>query len=239
MSLLKEQIAAHRIVLHTTDITMLEVKRQIHEQVLARQRELNAIEKDFRRWRKSAPKAAPGGPLEFDADLLAADLFKQFEHFLSRECNVKVHQALQIAPQAIFERYFTRKPPFDSEDSKEFPDAFVIVALADWCQQHGNQAYVVTQDKAMMRAAAAERLLSLKDIQEVLARAAADLDSAGEAIAEGVLNHPAFDQSLEDFLNSQMTEMVYVYAGDLADGEAYEGELVSIGDRRLVSGRSE
>jgi hypothetical protein len=54
MTLLKEQVTSHRVVLHTTDITLAEVRRQIRERVLARQRELRAIEKDLTRWRKSA-----------------------------------------------------------------------------------------------------------------------------------------------------------------------------------------
>ena len=59
LALLKEQVNSHRVVLHTTDITLLEVRRQIRERVLARQRELMLIERDLNRWRKSAPKAAP------------------------------------------------------------------------------------------------------------------------------------------------------------------------------------
>jgi hypothetical protein len=44
MTLLKEHATSHRVVLHTTDITLPEVRRQIRELVLARQRELRAIE---------------------------------------------------------------------------------------------------------------------------------------------------------------------------------------------------
>jgi hypothetical protein len=142
MTLLKEQVTSHRVVLHTTDITLAEVRRQIRESVFARQRELGAIEKDIARWRKSAPKAA-------------------------------------------------------------------------------------TEDKAMTRAVSAdERLLALKGIHKVLARAAADLGADGEAAAEAVLSKPAFDSSLEAALRAQMKEVGYVYVGDLAEGEAYEGKLL-------------
>jgi hypothetical protein len=82
MTLLKEQVTSHRVVLHTTDITLAEVRRQIRESVFARQRELGAIEKDIARWRKSAPKAAPKKTIEFDAEALSTELFHQFEWFL-------------------------------------------------------------------------------------------------------------------------------------------------------------
>jgi hypothetical protein len=72
MTLLKEQVTSHRVVLHATDITLLEVRRQIRKRVLARQRELTAIEKDLASWRKSAPNAAPKRAIEFDAEALSA-----------------------------------------------------------------------------------------------------------------------------------------------------------------------
>lgn len=230
MTLLKKQVTSHRVVLHTTDITLLEVRRQIRERVLKQQRELSAIEKDLARWRKSAPKAAPNRAVEFDAEALSTELFQQFEQFLSRECSAEVHFALAVAPTVIFESYFDRKPPFDGEDSKEFPDGFVVEALRQWCREQGDRMQVVTEDKAMRRAVSAdERLLALKDIHEVLARAASDLGADGEAAAEAVFSEPAFERSLEVALRPQMKELGFVYVGDLLDGEAYEGELLSIG----------
>ncbi len=229
MTLLKEQVTSHRVVLHTADITLLEVRRQIRERVLARQRELSAIEKDLARWRRSAPKAAPKIAIGFDAEALSTELFRQFEWFLRHECKAEVHRALAVAPAVVFETYFDRKPPFDGDDSKEFPDGFVVEALRQWCREQGDQMHVVSEDKAMTRAVSAdEHLLPLKDIHEVLARAAADLGADGEAAGEAVLNGPAFDSSLEAALRARMKEVGFVYVGDLADGEAYEGELLSI-----------
>lgn len=239
MTLLKEQIVSHRVVLHTTDITLLEVKRQIREHVLARQREFMAIEKDLIRWRKSAPKTAPKRAIEFDAEALSTELYHQFELFLRLECEAEVHDALTVAPSAVFKTYFNRKPPFDGEDSKEFPDGFVVEVLSQWCRNQGAQMHVVTEDKAMTRAvSAAERLFPLKDIHEVLARAAADLGADGEAAAEAVLSAPAFESSFETALRAAMKEVDYVYVGDLAEGEAYEGKLLSIeeaGDWSVVA----
>jgi hypothetical protein len=229
LALLKEQVNSHRVVLHTTDITLLEVRRQIRERVLARQRELVVIERDLAGWRKSAPNVAPTNAIELDAEALSTELFRQFEWFLRHECKAEAHRALAVAPAAVFETYFDRKPPFDGEVSKEFPDAFVIEALRQWCQGQGDQMHVVTQDKAMTRAVSGdEHLIALSDIHEVLARAAADLGDDGEAAAEAVLGTPVFAGSLEAALRPQIAEMGYAYVGDLVEGEAYEGELLSI-----------
>jgi PIN domain len=236
---LKEQIEVHRVVLHTTDISLLEVRRQIHERVLARQRELGGIERDFRRWRKQAPRSTPKAMLEFDAEALSNELFERFRRFLLVECRSEVHQALEVAPEGIFGKYFDRKPPFDGQDSKEFPDAFVVEALAHWAETQDEKVHVVTEDKAMTRAVQADlRLLALNTIHDVLARAAADLGARAEAIADALLSHPTFDMTLERLLKAQMKEATYVYTGDLAEGEAYEGELLvieAVGDWSVVS----
>jgi hypothetical protein len=75
-------------------------------------------------------------------------------------------------------------------------------------------------------------LLALRNIQEVLTRVAADLSADGDAAAEAALSKPAFDNSLEAALRAQMKEVNFVYLGNLADGEAYEGQLVSIEEIR-------
>ena len=229
MTLLKEQVTSHRVVLHTTDITLLEVRRQIRERVFARRRDLSDIEKDLAPWRKLAPKAAPKSEIGFDAEALSTELFQRLERFLRHECKAEIHSALAVAPAVVFATYFDRKPPFDGENSKEFPDGFVVEALRQWCRVQSNQMHVVTQDKAMTRAVSAdEGLLALKDIHEVLARAVAYLGENGEAAAKEVLAKPAFDSSLEAALRSPTKELGYVYVGDLVEGEAYEGELLSI-----------
>lgn len=227
---LKQHISAHRVVLHTTDITLLEVKRQIREAVLARAREVGEVEKDFRRWRKQAPKTAPASMPQFDANVVGEELFARFHWFIAHECGAEVHHALNIvSSEAVFTTYFDRKAPFDGKDSKEFPDGFMIAALIQWAESTGNKVHVVTRDGAMGRAAEADpNLLPLKDIQEVLARAATDLGPEAEAVADSLLNHPAFDSTFDRLLQVQMKEAVYVYTGELPEGEAYEGQLVAI-----------
>lgn len=51
LTLLAEHIAAHRIVLHVTDINLAEIKRQIAEEVEQTRAALTRIEKDLTRWR--------------------------------------------------------------------------------------------------------------------------------------------------------------------------------------------
>jgi hypothetical protein len=229
MVLLKEQIASHRVVLHTCDITMLEIKRQIYEKVLMRQRELSSIEKDLRRWRQSFPDTAPKNSFELDVENLSEALYLRFSRFLHGECGAFLHEALNVSPASVFEQYFKRSAPFDREGSKEFPDAFVLRSISDWCSRYDEQIYVVTEDKAIIRAVDADpRLYHLSTIQDVLSRAAEDLDSVGEAGAEEALNGQDFDGSLKLRLQDQIKDLTFIYAGELPEGEAYEGDFVDI-----------
>lgn len=230
LAALKEHISAHRVVLHTTDVTLLEVKRQLKETVLARTRELGKIEKSFQRWRKQAPNSAPKTMPNFNANALADELFERFRRFIAYECGAEVHLALKmISPEVVFAAYFDRKPPFDGQDTKEFPDGFIIAVLSQWAEGIGDKIYVVTEDGAMGRAVKEDsNLLPLKGIHEVLVSAAADLGPEAEAAADVLLNHPAFDSTFERLMQAQMNEATYVYTGELAEGEAYEGELVAI-----------
>ena len=230
MTLLQEKIGAHRIVLHTTDITLLEVKRQIRESMIAHGRELAKIEKDLVRWRKASRDNGPSAPTTYDVEMLTADVFKEFETFVTRSCNAVTHAALAIPPADIFERYFRRAPPFNGAESKEFPDGFVFEALSRWCNREKERVYVVTRDGALLQAADEHPLmLTMTDLHQVLA-SAVDLDTIGEneAIADESLSGQDFDGSFELAMINQITDVVFVYAGDLPEGEAYQGELVSI-----------
>lgn len=236
---LKNHIEAHRVVLHTTDITLLEVKRQLVEAAHTRARELIAIEKDIRRWRKQAPNATPTRVLEIDAAAIGEELFNRFYLFINSDCDATVHSSLTtVSAEEIFRSYFARQSPFDGEDSKEFPDAFALAALSKAAAKSGNKIYVVTGDGAMGRAADANpNLLPLRTIQEVLSRAAADMGPEAERIAEALVNAPSFDASFQRLLQTALNDAEFTYAGDLAEGEAYEGQLTEIeqvGDWSIV-----
>jgi hypothetical protein len=236
---LKDHILAHRVVLDTTDITLLEVKRQLLEAAQTRARELSAIEKDLRRWRKQAPKATPKLELKIDAAAIGEELFQRFYSFITHECRAKVHRALTtVSAEDIFQSYFARRAPFDREESKEFPDAFAVAALSKWVATSGDNIDVVTKDGAMGRSANADpNLLSLTTIEEVISGAAAEMGPEAEGITEALLNAPGFDASFELLLQAGLKDAAFVYAGDLAEGEAYEGQLTEIeqiGDWSIV-----
>lgn len=231
LTLLREQIEAHRIVLHTTDVTLMEVKRQIRESVIAHSRELGKLEKDLAQWRKASPDKGPSAPITMDVDMLAEEMFEQFRLFLLRDCRAVSHEALSIPAGYVFGRYFRREPPFHGDDSKEFPDAFALEALSRWCERERESLYVVSKDGAMLKAADDHpSMLTMPTLHQVLASASADLDPNGDAetLAEATINSQDFDGSFEAAMQDQIRSMVFIYAGELTKGEAYQGELLSV-----------
>ena len=64
---------------------------------------------------------------------MGEEVFASFRNALTP---FNLHRASEHAARSIFGDYFTRRAPFDGEGGKsvqEFPDAFVIAALGDWC----------------------------------------------------------------------------------------------------------
>ena len=229
LKILKGHVEAHRLVLHTSDITLLEVRRQIRELAASRHQELAKLEKELNRWRRSAVRWAPSAAVTFDPNRLAEELFAQFSAFLVVECGAQNHSALNVSPATVFKRYFAREAPFDGHDSKEFPDGFVLEALGSWCATRQERMYVVTEDRAMGRAVeASDGLIFIRDVHELLARVGADFGVKGEEAADQALHSSDFDQSFEVALDEQMGEVIFLYVGDLAEGEAYQGSLSQV-----------
>jgi hypothetical protein len=137
--------------------------------------------------------------------------------------------ALEIPARAVFDRYFAGTPPFDHRGSKEFPDAFVVEALARYCEDNDVSMYVVSGDAAL-RKAAAERdtLLPLETIEDILAAATAEAGGDLEAIADEIFSAPGFDEQLTKAIEADLDFVDFVYYGSLSDVSVLGGELDEI-----------
>ncbi|MBZ0212502.1 MAG: PIN domain-containing protein, partial [Nitrospirae bacterium] len=150
---LMSHVGERRLALHICDITLLEVKRQLHETVASRARELALVEKDLKRWRAAAPRVSLPGLVHLNVEPLSKALFDEFCGAVLVTCRATMHRALDIHAKEVFDTYFGRYPPFDREGSKEFPDGFVLKALEKWSEAETTKIYVVSADRAVARAA--------------------------------------------------------------------------------------
>lgn len=215
---LKEYVEAGRISVHMTDITSAEIHRQIGEEVADRAGRLERVSHSFRRFSQLTAEC-PQLP-QIDEKALTHGIWRGFLDVVVSELSSGHILAMQVPPRKIFEKYFAGAAPFSKRGSKEFPDAFVTEALADYCTKHQIKMYVVSGDIALREAAAAHPpLIPLATINELLASCVAEADIDLEPIVDAIFSHPAFDHELINALNEGVPYLDGVYFGTLDDGE--------------------
>ena len=229
-------IAEQRLQLHLTDITLSEIRRQIEADAEKAVEEIRRARSTAATWRKRAPAALGGAkkPLRpLDAAKVGLEAFDRFRRDLAP---FHEHHASRQAGTEVFRAYFAREAPFDAQGGKsvkEFPDAFVIAALDDWCGREGTKMYVVTSDRAMLRAAAAKPALmpvaTLDDLlQTVTVEHSPDVLDAVQAI----LQRPEFEVDLASAIDRTIGDLITNYLGEMPEGEA--SEPARAGDPSLV-----
>ncbi len=109
-------------------------------------------------------------PLDELSDAHAA-LCKKFDEFLKSVKAIELQAPTDA--KGILDDYFARKPPFGLGKKKsEFPDAFVVAALKEWCKKSGNIAYVISRDPDWLSCCSPKGpLVHLGSIQELLSLA--------------------------------------------------------------------
>ena len=219
-------IEEDRVSLHTTDVTLQEIGRQIADEIAGIERELGELRKKREHWDRRFARAQMPRIPTVDSAALAQVAVPSFRFTIQIEWGASIHNATAVNPRVIFEKYFDRKPPFDGTKSKEFPDAFVIEALANWCKENEATMYVVTADAAAGRAAEETGvLIPVKSLQELLAIATeAETPELTSAIDE-VMQRQEFKDELQEYINKNFGWLGTIYSGDYVDGEIIYTEV--------------
>ena len=67
-----------------------------------------------------------------------------------KEAKAEILLAMKVDAATVFQKYFQKKPPFGPGKKKEeFPDAFVLTSIEDWCSWKNQKIYVVSTDGDM------------------------------------------------------------------------------------------
>ena len=224
-ALLATKIEDGRIILHTTDITLAEIQRQLKEAAHAAAAEAKRLTRDFNRIAQLTGEDNVT-VRDVDGPALGERAWAGFIDALVKRLRSQTVPALEIPARAVFDRYFAGTPPFDRRGSKEFPDAFVVEALARYCNNNDVSMYVVSGDVAL-RKAAAERdaLLPLERIEDILAAATAEAGGDLEAIADDIFAAPGFDDQLTAAIQADLDFVDFTYYGSLSDVSILGGEL--------------
>jgi len=215
---------ANRIYIKSSDITYREIISNIEENVESAEKSIHKTKKEARILRNLGHKSSYKALFaDFPRDKIVDKISKQIRrYFISSK--IEIIRALKTSPAVVFDKYFNKKPPFGLEKKKsEFPDAFVLSALEDWCDKNNQSIFVISHDPDMASACcSSERLEYLPSLQAFLGLVI-DHD---QAIAK--LAHERFQRNVANIRNliSDQLEGSYVFLKD-QDGE---GTITSISE---------
>jgi hypothetical protein len=140
------------VQVYVTEVTLREVKAHISEAVTEAVRLHKRFGREARILRNSKLKTATQVLLPPDRTTIEAELIAQFERYLKEAQSTVLHtDNMKAGP--VLESYFQSKPPFGAGQKKsEFPDAFALAAVREWCSKNKQEIYVVSGDSDMQSA---------------------------------------------------------------------------------------
>jgi hypothetical protein len=103
--------------------------------------------RNYKRASRLVKKFQPHPNLDaFDEQSFRNELLAEFSRFLT-ESNVQIVSTEDVSSETVFQDYFAGVAPFASGEKKhEFPDAFAIAAICNWCAKHECAVFAVSGD---------------------------------------------------------------------------------------------
>lgn len=228
MLTLKRYIDRGVFEVHTTDVTLSEVKSQLikmeRELISNANRQSRLLDRWNNRFKRDSRKFPVPALLKEPKNHSVA--FEEFSYVLKHNWSAKEHEAAELKVGPLLKAYFSKKPPFDKEGSKEFPDAFALAALEAWCKRTSNRIYIISKDAAVQRAAEeSRRFIGVTTLSELL-------NLYTQAQESGITNRliEAFEnkglrKQIEQNLSANMSEVGAIYEGDRHEGEVLAVEF--------------
>jgi hypothetical protein len=198
---------AQKVFVYLTDVTVHEVEANIKKDALKAHQAFEVFSnKADLRILKTVKEAPLYGVFNgFDVEHVTEILIAQFNTCLG-EMQVRLLYVAEVSIDEVFKKYFSKTPPFGEGDKKaEFPDAFALAAIENWCKQYLERMYVISSDPDMISACAeSQTLRSVPSLAEFL-----DLLTKGEELAE-IANRvfEAHKEGIAQHIQSA-TQMIY------------------------------
>lgn len=164
-----EFLESKRLHLLITKITIDEIKAHLLLKSEESARAIKTIQKDAM-FLRNTPDLACYGIFE---KVKAEDIYKitleSFEEFLDKS-SAEIVDIRNVDSSIVFDKYFKSEPPFGGTNKKyEFPDAFVLEAVAKVSKDRGHSLYIVSDDSDMEKYAdTLDNLIHLKRVDELL-----------------------------------------------------------------------
>jgi len=134
------------ISLYSTVITDFEVISNIETRVDEATQYVKSLTKNGGIFRYTSPfKSA----FKKDVQNIALNEIKESYKCFIEEADVKNIPINTVDVDSIFNKYFALKPPFSKKKKHEFPDAFVLESIKEWCSRNKQEIIIVSKDKDM------------------------------------------------------------------------------------------
>ncbi len=221
-SALKARCLSAQIVLLTTEILRSEIRAQIAKAMQEAERQIATFRSKAKILRNLNVASADAFFGDFDVSTSSDLLNARIDLFL-QECKHEQVGFEYANSKTVFEDYFSGKSPFGTGKKKdEFPDAFVVNALATYAEENNTNVFIVSRDEDFQSSVSRyKNLRHATNLDEFLSIIAHERDFAIPAV-EAALN--GLRKSIEDDLAAKCRSLPFVYTDP--DGKITSVEFV-------------
>ena len=222
MKVLGQYVLDGILALHTTDVTLREISRQLADMERGLAKRANKVAQELsdwnRRYRHHRHRLAVPDRLCRPAE--PTNAYRDFERTLRRNWQAKEHESSSLSIGPILDRYFSRRAPFDMQGSKEFPDAIALLVLEKWCDSTQERIYVVSKDKAVLRTASeSPHLIEVHSLDRLLSLVGSAQDHDMAEVVSSAFRESQLLNEFRDSLSANIGSLEWLYEGYRLDVE--------------------
>jgi len=224
IKLLIKHAEEETILLYSSQIAITELKERVRKKI-------KSAKSDIKNFRNQIPK-----PVEIFRNTDTYPLFEKIWHIdFLKEFDVickKIDDLVQNTPilliptngvkiETVFDKYFNNKAPFKEGVKKhEFPDAFILSSIDNWCEQNEDKMMIVSKDGDWLNYES-EFIIKFKELDDLLNSIAVHKEIATKARLSFI--DKAYQKNI-DILEKEAKE----FFENKADYDASEADLNKI-----------
>ena len=234
------------VVVKLTDVTAQEVRSKLGESLRTAETAVLQARSKGRLLRNLTQLPVHGMFAPLDMKSAEGELLRQFEAFL-RVCNVEIVAADGVSITGVFADYFAGAAPFAGKSKPQFPDAFALAAIEQWCEVQSRDAYVVSGDSDFKDACElSTRMTCVPSLNELLSLILTETEEervrlvvrlfgehhrlAVKALADCLVDEPAFmDDDESDAVITEIKAATFKHVTVVAIGDR-EAMLEAVAD---------
>jgi hypothetical protein len=146
LSAFRHKVKSGQIHFITTEITLQEIDRRLTVSLSEAEAALDSFRKKARILRNIYSPPINRVFKKLSRKKLLKELRKQFNEYIE-VLQPNILKTDSVKPSVVFQRYFKSTPPFHQTKKKsEFPDAFAIAALINYCLTNNSKITIISGD---------------------------------------------------------------------------------------------